>query len=84
MSLNSFTATLVSRIVKVFLSCLFLMGSLAQGQSFVEKFEKKFAEQKPKVGDVLAEAKGYDLDGNAFPLSRLKGEFSVVVSGCFT
>ena len=70
--------------MKVMLSCLFLMAVLARGQSFVEGFEKRFAEEKPKVGELLSEAKGYDLEGNPFTLSELKGAFTVVVSGCFT
>lgn len=70
--------------MRVLFLCLFLMTVLVRGQSFVEGFEKRFLEQKPKVGESLSEAKGYDLKGNPFSLSRLKGEFTVVVSGCFT
>ena len=70
--------------MKVVLSCLFLMLGLAQGQNFMESFEKRFAKEKPQVGESLSEAQGYDLEGNPFALSQLKGEFTVVVSGCFT
>ena len=70
--------------MKMTLCCWFLMAVSLMGQSFTEGFEKRFAEEKPKVGETFAEAVGYDLEGNRFPLSRLKGEFTVVVSGCFT
>lgn len=70
--------------MKVLLSCLFLISDFAGGQSFTEGFEKRFAEEDPKVGESLSEAQGYDLKGEPFALSQLKGEFAVVVSGCFT
>ena len=70
--------------MKVLLICLFLIVGLARGQNFMESFEKRFAKEKPQVGELLSEAQGYDLEGNPFALSQLKGEFTVVVSGCFT
>ena len=70
--------------MKALLSCYFLMSVFALGQSFVEGFNKQFLEKKPKIGEMLSDAQGYDLDGQPFALSQLKGKFTVVVSGCFT
>lgn len=70
--------------MKLLWTCLFLMTVLGHGDSFVEGFEKRFSVEKPKVGDPLPNATGYDLEQKPFLLSQLKGDFSVVVSGCFT
>ena len=70
--------------MKVLLSCCILMAASALGQDFVDRFDKRFADEKPKVGEMLTDAQGYDLEGTPFSLNQLKGHFTVLVSGCFT
>ncbi len=60
------------------------MAISALGQNFVDGSDKRFTGEKPKVGEMLTEAQGYDLEGNPFALSQLKKQFTVLVSGCFT
>lgn len=40
--------------------------------------------QGPEIGAELPEITGFDAEGNEFPLSNLKGQYSVVVFGCLT
>ncbi|MEE8349659.1 MAG: hypothetical protein V3R94_08825 [Acidobacteriota bacterium] len=43
-----------------------------------------FERSAPKVGAVLPEISGYQVDGQEFNLRSLKGNYSVLVFGCLT
>jgi hypothetical protein len=43
-----------------------------------------FERSAPQVGTVLPEISGHNSDGEAFNLSSLKGNYSVLVFGCLT
>ena len=46
--------------------------------------EKRFNRSSPAVGSSLPEVSAYDAGGNSFKLTKLKGNYSVLVFGCLT
>ena len=78
---------------KVWRICLLtiLMGSTMAPQlwaqpnrEFVDSFNRRFLTQRPKVGETLPDAEGYDSKGNKFSLKQTRGSFTVIVFGCLT
>jgi cytochrome oxidase Cu insertion factor (SCO1/SenC/PrrC family) len=49
-----------------------------------EGVRRSFDSSAPKLGQPLPDVRGYLSDGSEFPLSNLKGQYSVVVFGCLT
>ena len=63
---------------------LLLLFPVANGQNKAGETNDPFAKMKPRVGELLPDVVGYDLDGRKFPLKKTKGNLTVIVSGCFT
>ena len=45
---------------------------------------RRFDARSPKLNGPLPDVSGYNVDGEPFSLSSLKGEYSVLVFGCLT
>ncbi len=54
------------------------------GKGFVDRMDEGFLKKKPRIGEKIPEISGFDLDGKEFPLSQVRGKWTVVVCGCFT
>lgn len=44
----------------------------------------EFLERSPRIGDLIPDVSGYDEQGEPVSLSDLKGNYTVLISGCLT
>jgi len=56
----------------------------APPKTFIERFDRRFAGEDPKVGAVVPAAMGYRIDGTEVTLHELLAPRTVIVSGCLT
>lgn len=49
-----------------------------------DRVNRQFDARAPRVGDTLPDVAGLDEEGREFRLSRLKGQYTVLVFGCLT
>ncbi|MCA9083885.1 MAG: redoxin domain-containing protein [Planctomycetaceae bacterium] len=59
------------------------IGDTAFAQRLQQR-EKEFLSTKPLIGDPLPDVTIYDIDGQPFPLSGLRGHYTVLTFGCLT
>lgn len=52
---------------------------------FTERYEQRFAKQKPLVGDTIsADLSAFDGQGKELQLGATRGKYTVIVFGCLT
>ncbi len=76
--------------MRIVFHCIVLAASVLLFQAAVvhaqgrRAAEHDFQNRSPRVGDPVPNLTAYDAQGKPFPLSKLKGSYTVLVFGCLT
>jgi hypothetical protein len=60
------------------------MAEMAKPQEFADRFNERFAGQKPLVGDVVEDLIAFDENGKELDFAELRGKYTVINFGCLT
>lgn len=76
--------SMIHRAFTVVIAALCLATTVPAAAQEANKADDAFTQRSPRVGEPIPDLVAFDADGKPFPLSKLRGNYTVLVFGCLT